>query len=63
MTATTQLSELTGDYVLDKAHTRIGFVARQAMVTKVRGQFRLRRQRAPGRRTGDAGQVAAIRRS
>jgi polyisoprenoid-binding protein YceI len=39
MTTTTQLSELTGDYVLDEAHTRIGFVARQAMVTKVRGQF------------------------
>lgn len=39
MTTTTQLSELTGDYVLDKAHTRIGFVARQAMVTELRGQF------------------------
>ncbi len=39
MTTTTELSELTGDYVLDTAHTRIGFVARQAMVTKVRGQF------------------------
>ncbi|GAA4982095.1 hypothetical protein GCM10025734_03000 [Kitasatospora paranensis] len=35
MTATG--SELTGDYVLDPAHTRIGFVARHAMVTKVRG--------------------------
>ncbi|WP_371493508.1 YceI family protein [Kitasatospora sp. NBC_00374] len=31
--------ELTGDYVLDPAHTRIGFVARHAMVTKVRGAF------------------------
>jgi polyisoprenoid-binding protein YceI len=39
MTTTTQLSELTGDYVLDTAHTRIGFAARAAMVTKVRGQF------------------------
>jgi polyisoprenoid-binding protein YceI len=39
MSTTTQLSELTGDYVLDTAHTRIGFVARQAMVTKVRGRF------------------------
>ncbi|WP_439675963.1 YceI family protein [Embleya sp. MST-111070] len=37
MTAT--LPELTGDYVLDPAHTRIGFVARHAMVTKVRGSF------------------------
>jgi polyisoprenoid-binding protein YceI len=36
---TTKLSELTGDYVLDTAHTRIGFQARHAMVTKVRGQF------------------------
>jgi len=39
MTTTTQLSELTGNYVLDEAPTRIGFVARQAMVTKVRGHF------------------------
>ncbi|MFI6846348.1 YceI family protein [Kitasatospora sp. NBC_00085] len=36
---TTPLAELTGDYVLDPAHTRIGFVARHAMVTKVRGSF------------------------
>ncbi|MER8102539.1 MULTISPECIES: YceI family protein [unclassified Kitasatospora] len=36
---TVSLSELTGDYVLDPAHTRIGFVARHAMVTKVRGSF------------------------
>ncbi|GAA2260433.1 YceI family protein [Kitasatospora cystarginea] len=36
---TTSLPELTGDYVLDPAHTRIGFVARHAMVTKVRGAF------------------------
>ena len=39
MTTTTQLSELTGEYVLDKTHTRIGFVARQMMVTNMRGQF------------------------
>jgi polyisoprenoid-binding protein YceI len=38
-TATTNLSDLSGDYVLDTAHTRLGFVARHAMVTKVRGQF------------------------
>lgn len=36
---TVDISELTGDYVLDPAHTRIGFVARHAMVTKVRGAF------------------------
>jgi polyisoprenoid-binding protein YceI len=28
-----------GTYVLDPAHTRIGFVARHLMVTKVRGHF------------------------
>ena len=39
-TATTPaLAELTGIYTLDPAHTRIGFVARHAMVTKVRGAF------------------------
>lgn len=32
-------SQLTGDYVFDTAHTRIGFVARHAMITKVHGQF------------------------
>src|SRR3954467_5035802 len=37
-TATT-LAGLSGTYVLDPAHTRVGFVARHAMVTKVRGQF------------------------
>lgn len=31
--------ELTGTYTIDPAHTRIGFVARHAMVTKVRGTF------------------------
>jgi polyisoprenoid-binding protein YceI len=37
MTTMTKLSELTGDYVLDPARTRIGFVARA--IAKVRGQF------------------------
>jgi polyisoprenoid-binding protein YceI len=32
-------STLTGTYALDPTHTRIGFVARHAMVTKVRGSF------------------------
>ena len=32
-------TQLTGDYTLDPAHSRIGFVARHAMVTKVRGAF------------------------
>jgi polyisoprenoid-binding protein YceI len=41
MTATLTLSptDLTGTYVIDPAHTRIGFSARHAMVTKVRGAF------------------------
>lgn len=30
---------LTGTYNIDPSHTRIGFVARHAMVTKVRGAF------------------------
>jgi polyisoprenoid-binding protein YceI len=33
------ITALTGDYVVDPAHSRIGFVARHAMVTKVRGSF------------------------
>jgi polyisoprenoid-binding protein YceI len=39
MTTTTKLSALTGDYVFDTAHTRIGFVARHTIATKVPGQF------------------------
>ncbi|WP_320775306.1 YceI family protein [Streptomyces sp. CRN 30] len=35
-----ELAALTGDYTLDPAHTTIGFVARHAMVTNVKGQFR-----------------------
>jgi len=35
----TDLSQLTGSYTIDPTHSRIGFVARHAMVTKVRGAF------------------------
>ena len=38
-TPTTVLDTLTGDYTIDPAHSRLGFVARHAMVTKVRGTF------------------------
>jgi polyisoprenoid-binding protein YceI len=38
-TTTTDFAALTGTYQLDPTHTRIGFVARHAMVTKVRGAF------------------------
>jgi polyisoprenoid-binding protein YceI len=37
-TTTTQI-ETTGRYTIDPTHSRIGFVARHAMVTKVRGSF------------------------
>ena len=36
---TIAIDNITGDYTLDTAHSRLGFVARHAMVTKVRGQF------------------------
>ena len=36
---TTAIDDITGDYALDVSHSRLGFVARHAMVTKVRGQF------------------------
>jgi len=39
-TPTSAIEDLTGDYQLDVAHTRLGFVARHAMVTKVRGTFK-----------------------
>ena len=36
---TSAVENLTGDYTIDPAHTRLGFSARHAMVTTVRGQF------------------------
>lgn len=33
------LTDLTGSYTIDPVHSRIGFSARHAMVTKVRGAF------------------------
>ncbi|WP_405589499.1 YceI family protein [Streptomyces sp. NBC_01092] len=33
------LAALTGDYTIDAAHTTLGFVARHAMVTNVKGKF------------------------
>ena len=38
-TRTTAIDDITGDYTLDVSHSRLGFTARHAMVTKVRGQF------------------------
>jgi polyisoprenoid-binding protein YceI len=38
-TAPATLADLSGSYTIDPAHSRIGFVARHAMVTKVRGSF------------------------
>ena len=40
MSDTTTTSVQTGTYNVDPSHTRIGFVARHAMVTKVRGAFK-----------------------
>ncbi|MDQ1424184.1 MAG: hypothetical protein QOD72_1682 [Acidimicrobiaceae bacterium] len=39
MSTSTVPRTLTGNYVIDPTHSRIGFVARHAMVTKVRGSF------------------------
>ena len=39
MTQPTTTQSLTGTYLIDPAHSRFGFVARHAMVTKVRGSF------------------------
>ena len=39
MSTTTISPTLSGTYTLDPSHSRIGFVARHAMVTKVRGSF------------------------
>jgi polyisoprenoid-binding protein YceI len=38
--STTALTDISGDYTLDVAHTRLGFSARHAMVTTVRGSFK-----------------------
>ena len=37
--ATQAVADIAGDYTLDVSHTRLGFSARHAMVTTVRGQF------------------------
>jgi polyisoprenoid-binding protein YceI len=39
MSTNTVPRTLTGNYVIDPTHSRIGFAARHAMVTKVRGSF------------------------
>jgi polyisoprenoid-binding protein YceI len=39
LTTTPALADLTGSYTIDASHSRLGFVARHAMVTKVRGAF------------------------
>ena len=39
MSTATVPTTLTGTYAIDPSHSRIGFVARHAMVTKVRGSF------------------------
>ncbi len=39
-TTATDLTTRSGDYTLDTAHSRLGFLARHAMVSKVRGLFK-----------------------
>jgi len=39
VTQSTTTQSLSGTYLIDPAHSRFGFVARHAMVTKVRGSF------------------------
>jgi polyisoprenoid-binding protein YceI len=39
MSTSTTPALVTGTYAIDPSHSRIGFVARHAMVTKVRGSF------------------------
>ncbi len=39
MTTATSLTQLTGTWTIDTSHSSVGFVARHAMVTKVRGTF------------------------
>ena len=39
LTTAPDLTALTGTWTIDPTHSRIGFVARHAMVTKVRGSF------------------------
>jgi polyisoprenoid-binding protein YceI len=38
--ATQVVDDISGDYALDVTHSRLGFSARHAMVTTVRGQFK-----------------------
>jgi polyisoprenoid-binding protein YceI len=38
--ATTVIEDIAGDYTLDVSHSRLGFSARHAMVTTVRGAFK-----------------------
>ncbi|MER6956862.1 MULTISPECIES: YceI family protein [unclassified Streptomyces] len=38
-TVNPELAALTGEYAIDPAHSAIGFVARHAMVTNVKGKF------------------------
>jgi len=37
--ATTAVEDIAGDYTIDTSHSRLGFSARHAMVTTVRGSF------------------------
>ena len=54
---TTAVADISGEYTIDASHTRLGFSARHAMVTTVRGAF----QQFEGTATVDAANPAASR--
>jgi len=51
----TKLSEISGTYQLDASHSRVGFIARHAMIAKVRGSF----DQVEGKATIDGANPAA----
>lgn len=50
----TTLKEISGTYQLDASHSRVGFIARHAMIAKVRGSF----DRVDGKATIDGSNPA-----
>ena len=53
----TNLSTINGTYDIDASHSRLGFVVRHAMVTKVRGSF----SDFTGEASGDASDPSSIK--
>ncbi|MBY0795335.1 YceI family protein [Corynebacterium parakroppenstedtii] len=53
----TNLSTINGTYEIDASHSRLGFVVRHAMVTKIRGSF----SDFTGEASGDASDPSSIK--